>query len=184
MLYAWQGQAPRFEGEADWSGFVAPSADLIGPVWLGQGASVWFGAVIRADNHPIEVGPDSNVQENAVLHTDAGIPLTLGRGVTVGHQAMLHGCSVGDYSLIGIQAVVLNGARIGRYCIIGANTLIGENQQIPDYSLVVGTPGKVIRSLDPALIEPRLQASADHYRQKGQWLRTGLQPVRAPWETD
>ena len=141
---------------------------MIGNVILHPNASVWFGAVLRGDNDPITVGPDSNIQDGSVLHTDMGSPLTLGRGVTVGHKAMLHGCEVGDYSLIGIGAVVLNGVKIGRNCIIGANALITEGKIIPDNSLVVGQPGKVVRERDPAHIAV-LQMSAEHYVQS--WKR-------------
>lgn len=148
--------------------WVAPSASVIGNVILHTNASVWFGAVLRGDNDPITVGPDSNIQDGSVLHTDMGSPLTLGRGVTVGHKAMLHGCEVGDYSLIGIGAVVLNGVKIGRNCIIGANALITEGKVIPDNSLVVGQPGKVVRERDPAHITV-LQMSAEHYVQN--WKR-------------
>jgi carbonic anhydrase/acetyltransferase-like protein (isoleucine patch superfamily) len=148
--------------------WVAPSASVIGNVILHTNASVWFGAVLRGDNDPITVGPDSNIQDGSVLHTDMGSPLTLGRGVTVGHKAMLHGCEVGDYSLIGIGAVVLNGVKIGRNCIIGANALITEGKVIPDNSLVVGQPGKVVRERDPAHIAV-LQMSAEHYVQN--WKR-------------
>ena len=148
--------------------WVAPSASVIGNVILHPNASVWFGAVLRGDNDPITVGPDSNIQDGSVLHTDMGSPLTLGRGVTVGHKAMLHGCEVGDYSLIGIGAVVLNGVKIGRNCIIGANALITEGKVIPDNSLVVGQPGKVVRERDPAHIAV-LQMSAEHYVQN--WKR-------------
>ena len=148
--------------------WVAPSASVIGNVILHTNASVWFGAVRRGDNDPITVGPDSNLQDGSVLHTDLGSPLTLGRGVTVGHKAMLHGCEVGDYSLIGIGAVVLNGVKIGRNCIIGANALITEGKVIPDNSLVVGQPGKVVRERDPAHIAV-LQMSAEHYVQN--WKR-------------
>ena len=124
--------------------------------------------MLRGDNEPIVVGPDSNIQDGSVLHTDMGSPLTLGRGVTVGHQAMLHGCEVGDYSLIGIGAVVLNGVKIGRNCIIGANALLTEGKIIPDNSLVVGQPGKVVRERDPDQIAV-LQMSAEHYVQN--WKR-------------
>ena len=148
--------------------WVAPSASVIGNVILHTNASVWFGTVLRGDNDPITVGPDSNIQDGSVLHTDMGSPLTLGRGVTVGHKAMLHGCEVGDYSLIGIGAVVLNGVKIGRNCIIGANALITEGKVIPDNSLVVGQPGKVVRERDPAHIAV-LQMSAEHYVQN--WKR-------------
>lgn len=142
--------------------WVAPTATVIGNVRLETGASVWFGAVLRGDNELILVGEDSNVQDGAVLHTDPGSPLTLGKGVTVGHNAMLHGCTVGDYSLVGINAVVLNGARIGKHCIIGANALIAEGKEIPDGSLVVGSPGKVVRELSEQQ-KKLLEASAAHY---------------------
>lgn len=142
--------------------WVAPNATLVGKVKLEQGASIWFGAVLRGDNELIHIGEQSNVQDGTVMHTDMGSPLTVGKGVTIGHNAMLHGCTVGDYSLIGINAVVLNGAKIGKYCIIGANTLIGEGKEIPDGSLVVGSPGKVVRELSEAQ-KNMLEASAAHY---------------------
>lgn len=144
--------------------WVAPGATLIGKVRLEAGASVWFGAVLRGDNELILIGENSNVQDGTVMHTDPGSPLTIGRGVTIGHNAMLHGCSVDDYSLIGINAVVLNGARIGKHCIIGANALIPEGKVIPDGSLVVGSPGRVVRELDAAQ-KKMLEASAAHYVQ-------------------
>jgi len=142
--------------------WIAPNATVIGNVRLDDGASVWFGAVLRGDNELIHIGENSNVQDGAVLHTDPGSPLTLGTGVTVGHNAMLHGCTVGDYSLVGINAVVLNGARIGKHCIIGANALIAEGKEIPDGSLVMGSPGKVIRELTEQQ-KRMLEASAAHY---------------------
>ncbi len=142
--------------------WVAPGATLIGKVRLEAGASVWFGAVLRGDNELILIGENSNVQDGTVMHTDPGSPLTIGRGVTIGHNAMLHGCSVGDYSLIGINAVVLNGARIGKHCIIGANALIPEGKEIPDGSLVMGSPGRVVRELDETQ-KKKLEASAAHY---------------------
>ncbi|WP_028240484.1 gamma carbonic anhydrase family protein [Stutzerimonas azotifigens] len=142
--------------------WAAPSATLIGKIRLDEGASVWFGAVLRGDNELIHIGPNSNVQDAAVMHTDMGYPLTLGTGVTIGHHAMLHGCTVGDYSLIGINAVVLNGAKIGKYCIIGANALIPEGKEIPDGSLVMGSPGKVVRELSEEQ-RKKLEASAAHY---------------------
>ncbi|MBJ9976086.1 gamma carbonic anhydrase family protein [Pseudomonas sp. S75] len=144
------------------SSWAAPTAALIGKVRLQARASVWFGAVLRGDNELIDIGQDSNVQDGTVMHTDMGSPLTLGKGVTIGHNAMLHGCSVGDYSLIGINAVILNGARIGRYCIIGANALIPEGKEIPDGSLVMGSPGKVVRELTEQQ-KRMLEASAAHY---------------------
>jgi len=128
---------------------------------------VWFGAVLRGDNELIDIGEGSNVQDGTVMHTDMGSPLTLGKGVTVGHNAMLHGCTVGDYSLVGINAVILNGARIGKHCIIGANALIAEGKEIPDGSLVVGSPGKVVRELTEQQ-KRMLEASAAHYVQNAQ----------------
>lgn len=142
--------------------WAAPTATLIGKVRLQAGASVWFGAVLRGDNELIDIGPDSNVQDGTVMHTDMGSPLTIGKGVTIGHNAMLHGCTVDDYSLIGINAVILNGARIGKHCIIGANALIGEGKEIPDGSLVMGSPGKVVRELTEAQ-KKMLEANAAHY---------------------
>ena len=147
--------------------WVAPTAVLIGKVRLEEGASVWFNTVLRGDNELILIGKHSNVQDGAVMHTDMGYPLTLGTGVTIGHKAMLHGCTVGDYSLIGINAVILNGARIGKHCIIGANSLIGEGKVIPDGSLVMGSPGKVVRELTEAQ-KLKLEASAANYVKNGQ----------------
>ena len=127
--------------------WIANNAIVIGDITLKENSSVWFGAVLRGDIENIEVGDGSNIQDNCVLHTDAGFPLTIGKGVTVGHLAMLHGCSIGDDSLVGIGATILNGSKIGKNCIIGANSLIAENKNIPDRSLVVGSPGKVIREV-------------------------------------
>lgn len=157
------------------SSWTAPGAILIGKVRLQAQASVWFGAVLRGDNELIDIGEDSNVQDGAVLHTDPGSPLTLGRGVTIGHKAMLHGCHVGDYSLIGINAVILNGARIGKHCIIGANALIPEGREIPDGSLVVGSPGKVVRTLSDVQMR-LLEASAAHYVANAQRYARDLAP--------
>lgn len=142
--------------------WIADDARVIGRVRLAEGASVWYGAVLRGDNDWIEVGRDSNVQDGSVLHTDAGVPLTLGAGVTVGHQAMLHGCTVGDGSLVGIQSIILNGARIGRHSIVGAGSLVTEGKEFPDGALIVGSPATVVRMLTPEQIE-RLAASAAHY---------------------
>ena len=127
--------------------FIAPSATVIGDVQLAKDASVWFNATIRGDNEPIIVGEGSNVQDGSVLHTDPGYPLKIGKNVTVGHMVMLHGCTIGDNSLIGIGAVILNNAKIGKNCIIGAKALITENKEIPDNSLVIGSPGKVVREV-------------------------------------
>ena len=162
--------------EAHPESWIAPTAAVIGKVRLDKGASVWFGAVLRGDNELIHIGENSNVQDGTVMHTDMGSPLTLGRGVTVGHKAMLHGCEVGDYSLIGIGAVVLNGAKIGRNCIIGANALITEGKIIPDNSLVMGQPGKVVRERDPEHVAV-LKMSADHYVQNWKRFAAGLRPL-------
>ena len=142
--------------------WVAPDANIIGDVILHENSSIWFGATLRGDCEVIEVGKKSNVQDSSVLHTDYSFPLKIGKGVTVGHQAMLHGCDIGDNSLIGIGAVILNGAKIGKNCLIGSKTLITEGKEIPDNSMVVGIPGKVIKFVDSEM-EKFLEASAEHY---------------------
>lgn len=147
------------------SAWIADTATVIGAVTLAEQSSVWFGVTIRADNEPIRVGPRSNIQENSVLHVDTGFPIEIGEGVTVGHQAMLHGCSIGENSLIGIQAVIMNGARIGRNCLIGAGSLVTEGKQIPDGSLVMGSPAKVVRALTDDEIG-RLRLSAASYAER------------------
>jgi carbonic anhydrase/acetyltransferase-like protein (isoleucine patch superfamily) len=174
-IMALDGVAPELPESGDW--FVAPGARLIGRVILREGASVWFNAVLRGDNEPIEIGEGSNVQDGAVFHTDPGCPLTLGPDVTVGHQAILHGCTVGAGSLIGMGAVVLNGARIGEGCLIGANALVTEGKEIPDGSLVMGQPGKVVRQLDAEAIA-KLRDSARRYRANAARYRAGLAPAR------
>jgi len=156
--------------------FVADNATVIGSVVLQEQSSIWFNAVLRGDNDTITIGPQSNVQDGSVLHTDSGIKLTLGRGVTVGHNAMLHGCEVGDYSLIGIGAVVLNKAKIGKHCIIGANALIPEGMDIPDGSLVVGSPAVVKRELND-MQKKMLEASAAHYVQNAKKYLETLEPL-------
>lgn len=161
MMYIFQGNKPKATHEP-WDGWIAETATVIGNVELGRQVSIWFGAVVRADNCKIRLGDFSNVQENAVLHTDPGIELNIGSYVTIGHQAMLHGCTIGDNSLIGINAVILNNAVIGKNCIIGANALIPEGKIIPDNSLVMGSPGKVVKTLDE-FAEARLKLSAMHY---------------------
>lgn len=153
--------------------WVAPNAVALGKVELGEDASVWFGAVLRGDTETLILGENSNVQDGAVLHADPGFPLTIGADVTIGHQAMLHGCVVGDNSLIGIGAVVLNGAVIGRNCLIGARALITEGKVIPDGSLVMGAPGKVIREIDAGQAAG-LTASARHYVENWKRYRAGL----------
>ncbi len=149
----------------DW--FVADNASVIGAVALENNASIWFNAVVRGDNELITVGENSNVQDGAVLHTDPGFPLTIGRGVTIGHKVMLHGCEIGEHTLVGINAVILNGAKIGKYCVIGANALIPEGKVIPDYSVVMGSPGRVVKTVsDPQ--KKMLELSSAHYVQNFQ----------------
>ena len=153
--------------------WIADNATVIGDVHLGRNVNVWFGAILRGDNDPITIGENTNVQDAAVLHTDDGVPLDIGRDVTVGHKAMLHGCTVGEGSLIGINAVVLNRAVIGKNCLIGANALITEGKVIPDNSLVMGQPGKVVRELEEGQIEA-LRLSAQHYVQNWRRYAGGL----------
>ncbi len=169
MIYDLSGVSPNLAKDS----WVADTAVLIGNVVLEGAASVWFGAVLRGDNEQIFVGQGSNIQENCVLHTDMGFPLRIGAGCTIGHKAMLHGCFIGENSLIGMGATVLNGARIGKNCLIGAGALITEGKEIPDGSLVMGVPGKIIRQLDAAGIAS-LRASAVHYQENMRRFRDGL----------
>ncbi|MBU1325155.1 MAG: gamma carbonic anhydrase family protein [Alphaproteobacteria bacterium] len=173
-VHALGDKSPQLPGDGEY--WIAPNATLIGDVILKPGASVWFGAVLRGDNEPITVGEDTNIQENSVLHTDMGEPLTLGRGVTVGHMAMLHGCTVGDYSLIGIGAVVLGRARIGNHCLVGAGALITEGKEFPDGSLIVGSPARVVRQLEPGQIAA-LRGSAEHYVQNWKRFARDMRPA-------
>jgi carbonic anhydrase/acetyltransferase-like protein (isoleucine patch superfamily) len=158
MLYELAELKPKLGNNV----YIAPGSHVIGDVILGDNSSIWFNAVIRGDCDTITIGENSNIQDGSVLHTDIGVPLNIGKGVTVGHKVMLHGCEIGDYSLIGINAVVLNGAKIGKYCVIGANALVTENMQIPDCSLVVGSPAKVIKQIS-AEYQQMLEKSAEHY---------------------
>ena len=174
MIYKLNKNKPQFPEDGDF--WVAPDANVIGKVRLGAGASVWFGATLRGDKEWIDIGAGSNVQENSVLHTDIGFPLTIGRNCTIGHKAILHGCTIGDQSLIGMGAIVLNGAQIGRNCLIGAGALITEGKIIPDNSLVVGAPGKVVRSLTEAEIEGLL-ASATGYQTNMRRFAKGLEAI-------
>ncbi len=171
MIYELDHRKVRIEGEV----FVADSAEIIGSVVLKNRSSVWFNAVVRGDSDEIVIGGETNVQDGALLHTDPGIPLTLGRGVTVGHHAVVHGCQVGDYSLIGINAVILNNATIGRYCTIGANALVTQGQEIPDYSVVLGSPGKIVRQLEPSKREG-LEKSAAGYVERARLYLRSLHP--------
>jgi carbonic anhydrase/acetyltransferase-like protein (isoleucine patch superfamily) len=173
-LYALGDAAPEMPADGDvW---VAPDANLIGRVILESGTSVWFGATLRGDNEAITIGEGSNVQENCVIHTDMGYPARVGRNCTIGHKAMLHGCSIGDGSLVGMGATILNGAVIGRGCIIGAGALVAEGKVIPDGSLVMGIPGKIIRDLDDGARAANL-ASAAHYQTRMRLFRTSLSVV-------
>ena len=156
--------------------WVADTAQVMGAVDLADEASVWFGAVLRGDTERIRIGRGSNVQYGTVIHADIGFPVTLGEHVTVGHQVMLHGCTVGDGSLIGIQAVVLNGARIGRHCLVGAGSLVTEGKEFPDGSLIMGSPAKVVRTLTPEQIEG-LRQSAVHYAENARRFRTTLKKI-------
>ena len=169
MIYALDGIRPQLHADT----WVAHDANLIGRVVLEAGASVWFGATLRGDNEEIRVGAGSNVQENAVLHTDMGYPLTIGANCTIGHKALLHGCTVGDATLIGMGAMLMNGSRIGRGCLIGAGALITEGKEIPDGSLVMGAPGKIIRLLDDEA-KARLLRSALNYQANMRRFRAGL----------
>ncbi|MDB5871974.1 MAG: hypothetical protein JWQ07_1416 [Ramlibacter sp.] len=157
-IYELEGKSPKL-GQGAW---IAPSAEVIGTVELGENASVWFGVVIRGDTETIRIGRNTNIQDQSMLHADIGVPLTLGDNVTVGHQVMLHGCTIGDGSLIGIQAVILNKARIGRNCIVGAGSVVTEGKEFPDNSLIVGSPAKAVRSLTDEQVK-LLSHLAEHY---------------------
>jgi carbonic anhydrase/acetyltransferase-like protein (isoleucine patch superfamily) len=171
-MYALDGVAPKL-GAGAW---VAESADVMGAVELGEHASVWFGAVVRGDTAHIKIGNNSNVQDGSVLHADDGVPLEIGADVTIGHQVMLHGCTIGDGSLIGIQAVVLNHAKIGKGCIVGAGSLVTEGKEFPDYSMILGSPAKVVRQLDAATVE-KLRMSAQHYVANKDRFAKGLKKI-------
>lgn len=162
--------------EIDASAYITDSAKVIGKVQIDAYASVWFGTVIRGDNELIHIGENSNLQESCTLHTDPGYPLTVGKNVTVGHQAMLHGCSIGEGSLIGIQAVILNGAKIGKNCLVGAGALVTEGKEFPDNSLIVGSPAKVIRTLNDEAIA-NMQANTQNYVRRAQEYKTQLKRI-------
>lgn len=173
-LYALDGIAPETPPEGDY--WIAPDAQVIGRVALGAEASVWFGAVVRGDNDPIEIGARTNIQDGAILHTDEGAPLSIGPGVTVGHRAMLHGCEVGEHALIGIGATILNGASIGRESLVGAHALVTEGKSFPERSLIVGAPAKAIRELTEEQVE-MLRWSASHYVENWKRFARGLRPL-------
>lgn len=162
--------------EIDSSAYIAESANIIGKVAIGANASVWFNVTIRGDNELISIGENSNVQECCVLHTDPGYPLEVGNNVTIGHQAMLHGCTIGEGSLIGIQSVILNGAKIGRNCLVGAGALVTEGKEFPDNSLIVGSPAKVVRTLTSEDIA-RMHGNTRNYVERGRLFKTNLRRI-------
>ncbi len=174
MIYELDGRAPQFPEDGDY--WVAPDANIIGDVVLETATSVWFGCTLRGDNERITIGAGSNVQENTVMHTDMGFPLSVGQGCTIGHKVMLHGCTIGDNTLIGMGAIILNGAKIGNNCLIGAGALVTEGKEVPDGSLVVGAPAKVIRQLDGKTVES-LRTSARSYQANMRRFRDGLKPI-------
>ncbi len=173
-LYRLDGKAPQTPENGDF--WVAPGAHVIGDVVIGEAVGIWFGCTLRGDNEPIVIGAGSNVQENCVMHTDMGFPLTIGRNCTIGHKAMLHGCTIGDTTLIGMGAMVMNGAVIGKNCLIGGGALVSEGKIIPDGTLVIGVPGKAVRQLDSAAIKI-LAASAVHYQGNMRRFKGGLEKV-------
>ena len=171
-IYELNGDAPLIADSA----WVADSAQVMGNVTLAADASIWFGAVVRGDTETIRVGQRTNIQDLSVLHADVGMPLIVGDDVTVGHKVMLHGCTIGDGSLIGIGAIVLNGAKIGKGCLVGAGSLVTEGKEFPDGSMIMGTPAKVVRQLTPEQLQGLLQ-SAEHYVSNAQRFRTGLKKI-------
>ncbi|TYR31114.1 gamma carbonic anhydrase family protein [Mesorhizobium microcysteis] len=172
--YSLDGVAPQLDDEE--TIWIAPDATLIGKVRLGPQVGVWFGAVLRGDNELIAIGEGSNLQEHCMLHTDMGYPLTVGAGCTIGHRAILHGCTIGDNTLVGMGAIVLNGARIGRNCLVGAGALVTEGKEFPDNSLIVGSPAKAVRQIDDAAAD-RLRLSAESYVANAKRFKAGLKPI-------
>jgi carbonic anhydrase/acetyltransferase-like protein (isoleucine patch superfamily) len=171
-IYQLGADAPQIDASA----WVAESANLIGKVTLQANATIWYGVTIRGDNERISIGANSNVQEGTVMHTDMGFPLDIGDNVSIGHMAMLHGCTIGDGSLIGIQAVIMNGARIGKGCLVGAGALVTEGKEFPDHSLIIGSPAKAVRTLAEAEVA-KLASIADGYVQRGKTYRTDLTKI-------
>ena len=171
-LYELDGVTPQLGADA----WVAESAQVMGAVDIGDKASVWFGATVRGDTEHITIGAGSNIQDGSVLHADYGTPLTVGKNVTVGHMVVLHGCTIGDESLIGIGAVVLNGAKIGKNCLVGAGSLVTEGKEFPDGSMIMGTPAKVVRQLTPEQIQG-LRESAKRYIENARRYKAGLKSI-------
>jgi carbonic anhydrase/acetyltransferase-like protein (isoleucine patch superfamily) len=170
-LYSLDGKWPSVPEDGEY--WVAPEAQVIGNVTLGRDVGIWFNAVLRGDNDPIEIGEGTNVQDGVIVHTDPGFPVVIGAGCTIGHRAIIHGCTIGENTLVGMGAIILNGARIGRNCLVGAGALVTEGKMFPDNSLIVGSPAKLVRSLDDAAVE-RLRASAVHYAANAKRFRAGL----------
>jgi carbonic anhydrase/acetyltransferase-like protein (isoleucine patch superfamily) len=173
-IYELDGQAPDLPADGNY--FIADSATVIGKVRLKQAASVWFGAVLRGDNEWIEVGEGANVQDNATCHTDIGFPLTIGKNCTIGHNVILHGCTLEEGALVGMGSIVMNGARIRRGSIVGAGSVITEGKEFPEYSLIIGAPARVIRTLDPAQVE-RTGSAAGFYQLKSPLYKKGLKKI-------
>lgn len=171
-VYELDGVAPQIADSA----WVADSAQVMGDVVVGADASVWFGTVVRGDTATIHIGEGTNVQDASVLHADLGMPLTIGKHVTVGHQVMLHGCTIGDESLIGIGAIVLNGAKIGKNCLVGAGALVTEGKEFPDGSMIIGSPARVVKQLTPEQMQG-LRKSAQHYIDNARRFKAGLRKL-------
>ncbi|MCB1470879.1 MAG: gamma carbonic anhydrase family protein [Rhizobiaceae bacterium] len=173
-IFALDDSRPEFADEE--SVWIAPDASIIGKIVIGRNVNIWFGSVLRGDNEPIRIGDDTNVQEQTIMHTDIGCPLTIGYGCTIGHRALLHGCTIGDNTLIGMGAIILNGAKIGNNCIVGAGALITERKEFPDGSMILGSPAKAVRQLDDATIAG-LRRSAAHYVENSRRFKGGLSRI-------
>ena len=173
-IFALNDSRPEFADEA--SVWIAPDASIIGKIVIGRNVNIWFGSVLRGDNEPIHIGDDTNVQEQTIMHTDIGSPLTIGQGCTIGHRALLHGCTIGDNTLIGMGAIILNGAKIGNNCIVGAGALITERKEFPDGSMILGSPAKAVKQLDDATIAG-LRGSAAHYVENSRRFKSGLSRI-------
>jgi carbonic anhydrase/acetyltransferase-like protein (isoleucine patch superfamily) len=173
-IYELDGEKPDLPADGDY--YLADNAIIIGRVRLRRGATVWFGAVLRGDNEWVEIGEGSNIQEGCTLHTDKGFPLTVGAGATIGHNVILHGCTIGGNTLIGMGAIILNGAKIGENCLVGAGAVVTENKEFPDNSLIVGAPARVLRTVSPGNVEI-IRGSAQHYVARGKQYAKGLKRI-------
>lgn len=175
-VYELDGIGPKLPESGDY--WIAPDANVIGRVEIGENVGVWFGATLRGDNEPIQIGAGSNIQENTIIHTDPGCPVRIGRDCTIGHRAIIHGCTIGDNSLIGMGATILNGAKIGNNCLVGANALVTEGKEFPDNSLIVGSPARAIRTLEAA-DAAKLSLSAQNYVRNWKRFKAGLKELPA-----